>query len=39
MSRLYVGGSLLPPAVTHIVDGQITILALPGKRIRYVVFR
>jgi collagen triple helix repeat protein len=35
----YVGGSLLPPAVTHIVDGQITILALPGKRLRYVVFR
>jgi len=36
---VYVGGSLLPPAVTHIGDGQIGILALPGKRIRYVVFK
>jgi hypothetical protein len=35
----YVGGSLLPPAVAHIDDGQITILALPGRRIRYVVFK
>jgi len=35
----YVGGSLLPPAVTNIGDGQITILAVPGRRIRYVVFK
>jgi hypothetical protein len=35
----YVGGSLLPPAVTHIADGQIPILALPGRRVRYVVFK
>jgi hypothetical protein len=35
----YVGGSLLPPAVTDVADGQITILALPQRRIRYVVFK
>jgi hypothetical protein len=36
---VYVGGSLLPPAVTNIADGQVTILALPGRRVRYVVFK
>jgi len=29
--------SLQPPAVTDIDEGQITILAVPHKRIRYVV--
>ena len=31
--------SLQPPAVTDIDEGQITILAVPHKRIRYVVFK
>ena len=31
--------SLQPPAVTDIDEGQITILAVPHKRVRYVVFK
>ena len=31
--------SLLPPAVTDIDEGQITIQAAPHRRIRYVVFK
>jgi len=31
--------SPMPPAVIEIDNGQITILAVPHKRIRYVVFK
>jgi hypothetical protein len=34
----YMGGGLVPPVATSIAANQFTVIGIPGKRFRYVVF-
>jgi hypothetical protein len=39
VQAMYVGGNLLPPIVTRVVAGQLTVVGFPNKRFRYIVFK
>jgi hypothetical protein len=34
----YLGGGLVPPVATSVTPGQFTVIGIPGKRFRYVIF-
>lgn len=34
----YIGGGIIPPIATSITAGRFTVIGIPNKRIRYVVF-